>query len=205
MTLTGSERESMLNYSKYSLWVLIGSLVISFISKSVLSSSVSGAIFLNNIPALIGILIAVYFDQKAEGLKRKGSSGIVDHGSSIPASIMVTLIIFALCTLVGVVIATKLSNNLYAMMAQFLLPVVPTIGFVGIFMRKKWARTYASILIAIIGLLYLAIGIKNVISEQDQFALTVSFSLFCAFMLWFYNLAFGEKSNLYFRKVESEA
>ncbi len=201
--LTGDEREMMVVFSRNSLFILVGVLVLSLGVEFLYELSKQQPL-VSNIPALIGIVVAVFFDQKAEALNRKGRAGSLANRDDRPASVLVSIIIFGLFALTGVVVLIQNhSSNILFLIGQLFLPTLPLVALVGLHLRKNWARIYSSVLIGSIGILYLIVGVLSLMKRQDQFVIGLSFSVFCLFCWWFYAIALGKRSKFYFLGSEN--
>ncbi len=118
-----------------------------------------------------------------------------------PASVITTLILFGLFILIGILTVLKNSpTELGAFVASAAIPALFLIGWVGVFLKKNWARIYSSILIFLFGLMMLALPFINKAEQNQKTELIGLMLVVCAFSAWWaFSLGKGKASKEHFQ------
>ena len=122
-----------------------------------------------------------------------------------PASVIATLVLFGLFVLMGILTVVKNSpTELGALLAGSAMPILFLIGWLGIFLKKNWARIYSTVLIVLFGLIMLALPFINKAEQNQQNELIVLMVLMFSFMAWWaYSLCLGKASREHFLSGEN--
>ena len=117
-----------------------------------------------------------------------------------PPSVITTLVLFAFIIFIGILTAIKNSPSEALLIASALLmPSLFSIGWVGVFLRKNWAKIYSSVLIFLFGILMLALPFINKVQPSDRNEQIIfMLIMFCFFSWWAYSLGIGKASKEYF-------
>jgi NADH:ubiquinone oxidoreductase subunit K len=122
-----------------------------------------------------------------------------------PASVITTLILFGLFILMGILTVVKNSPaELGSLLAGSAMPVLFLIGWIGVFLKKNWARIYSTVLIVLFGVLMLALPFINKAEQNQQNELIVLMLIMFAFLAWWaYSLCLGKPSKEHFQSSEN--
>lgn len=122
-----------------------------------------------------------------------------------PASVITTLILFGLFVLMGILTVVKNAPaELGAILAGSAMPILFLVGWLGVFLKKNWARIYSTLLIILFGFLMLALPFINKSEQSQQNELFVLMVIMFSFMAWWaYSLCLGKASREHFLSSEN--
>lgn len=118
-----------------------------------------------------------------------------------PASVVATLILFGLFILMGVLTVVKNSpTDFGGLLAGLAMPILFLIAWIGVFLKKGWARIYSTVLIILFALLMLVLPFLDKGEQQPIIEQVVFMAIMDAFLAWWaYSLCLGKASIEYFR------
>ena len=122
-----------------------------------------------------------------------------------PASVITTLILFGFFVLLGILTLVKNAPlEIAALFAGSIMPILFLTGWVGVFLRKNWARIYSAVLIFLFGLVMLALPFINKAEQNQRNEMLILMVVMFAFMLWWaFSLLKGKASKEYFLGSEN--
>ena len=122
-----------------------------------------------------------------------------------PPSVITTLILFGLFVLLGILTLAKNSaSGLVPLLAGSVMPMLFLTGWVGVFLKKNWARIYSAVLIFLFGLLMLALPFINKAEQNQRNEMLILMAVMFAFMSWWaFSLLKGKASKEYFMGAEN--
>jgi putative Mn2+ efflux pump MntP len=122
-----------------------------------------------------------------------------------PASVVTTLILFGLFILMGILTVVKNSPaETGALLAGSAMPILFLIGWLGVFLKKNWARIYSTVLIVLFGLIMLVLPFINKAEQNQKNELIILMVIMFAFMAWWaYSLCMGKASREHFQGSEN--
>lgn len=117
-----------------------------------------------------------------------------------PASVITTLILFGLFIILGILTLVKNAPlEVAALFAGSIMPILFLTGWVGVFLKKNWARIYSAVLIFLFGLLMLALPFINKAEQNQRDEMLILMVVVFAFMSWWaFSLLKGKASKEYF-------
>ena len=93
-----------------------------------------------------------------------------------PASVITTLILFGLFVLMGILTIVKNSPaGIGGLLAGAVMPALFLIGWIGVFLKKNWARIYSTVLIVLFGLIMLVLPFINKADQNQKYELIFSY------------------------------
>ena len=118
-----------------------------------------------------------------------------------PASVVTTLVIFGFLIALGILTTLKNKpNEVGLLLASLAMPILFLIGWVGIFLRKNWARIYGSVLVVLVAVLINALPFM-VSGAQPVTSVSLVFNLVLTLLFgwWAYSLLLGKASRFHFQ------
>jgi len=122
-----------------------------------------------------------------------------------PASVITTLILFGLFVVLGVLTLLKNApTGLGPLLAGSLMPLLFVIGWLGVFLKKNWARVFSTVMIFIMAFLMLALPFLNNGDKHQNLELIIFMIIVVVFMFWWaYSLCMGKASRNHFQGSSS--